>query len=204
MAPTTLTVATDVTSDVTSNVLYFGTTDTSSTASTITVTKYSPVPKYPPDQYLELTTTATVGSANTGDWLWDPVHTGTISSWDTSSTTNVMLWQPEQPGAPAIIVDAKEKRARELLQHMLGPKAYKRYIRKGLVRVKGKSGRTYHVYPGSKMVEVFDNGKLVERLCIMFRDFGMPPTDYVIMRKAMIESAEEEFLKTAIKHPVAA
>lgn len=86
-----------------------------------------------------------------------------------------------------------EKKAREALRAIIGDQRFQRYLKHGFITVKGQSGLIYQVFPGHNMTRVWKNGKPVEKLCVVFCDSSVPPTDSVIMRLMMILDSEEEF-----------
>lgn len=86
-----------------------------------------------------------------------------------------------------------EKKAREALRAIIGEVRFKRYLKHGFLTVRGVSGHVYQVFPGHRMTHVWKDGKPVEKLCIVFCDSSVPPTDSVIMRLLMILDSEEEF-----------
>ena len=89
--------------------------------------------------------------------------------------------------------------ARRLLRSLIGEKAYKDYIRRGWITVRGRSGLYYRIGPqGIKVYAPAANGeghKAFEHLCLVFKDHGPPPTDSVIMRKIMVETDKFELRK---------
>ena len=92
-----------------------------------------------------------------------------------------------------------EKRAREALRAIIGDQRFRRYLKHGFITVKGQSGLIYQVFPGHNMTRVWKDGKPIEKLCVVFCDSSVPPTDSVIMRLLMILDSEEEFRKQANK-----
>lgn len=85
-----------------------------------------------------------------------------------------------------------EGKARGLLREMIGLEAYREYLRRGFVMVRGRSGLLYKVMRGTatQCIEVMgrtmDGGYgTVESLCVVFQDSNLPPTDSVIMRVLM-------------------
>ena len=86
-----------------------------------------------------------------------------------------------------------EKKAREALRAIIGDQRFRRYLKHGFLTVRGESGFTYQIFPGHKMTHVWRNGTPVEKLCVIFCDSSVPPTDSVIMRLLMILDSEEEF-----------
>jgi len=100
-----------------------------------------------------------------------------------------------------LTVDPKEVRARETLLRVLGEEKYRGFLRNGFVSVRGKSGKVYQIYPGHDITKVYQNGQMVERLCVVLTG-SFPPTDALIMRFLLILNDEEEFRSFAIKHSV--
>jgi len=59
----------------------------------------------------------------------------------------------------------------------------------------------YQIFPGHGITCVYENGKMIERLCVVLRgDF--PPTDSVIVRYLMALNNEDQLWGLAIKHGV--
>lgn len=99
-----------------------------------------------------------------------------------------------------IPADAREIRARETLRRVIGDEKYRGFLSKGFVSVRNpKSGRIYQIFPGHGITRVYENGQMIERLCVVLRgDF--PPTDSVIVRYLMALNNEADLWKLAIKH----
>jgi len=96
-----------------------------------------------------------------------------------------------------------EKRARETLKEIIGEQRFNRYLKHGFLTLKGQSGLIYQIFPGQQMTQAWKNGQLLERLCVVFVDSSLPPTDSVIMRMLSILDSEEEFRKRANVFPIA-
>jgi hypothetical protein len=96
--------------------------------------------------------------------------------------------------------DVREIRARETLRLVIGDEEYRDFLKKGFVSVYNKaSGRTYQIFPGHKFTNVYEGGKLIEKLCVVLSgDF--PPTDSLIVRYLMILNNEERLWQLANKH----
>lgn len=100
-----------------------------------------------------------------------------------------------------VTADPKEIRARETLLRVLGEEKFRGFLRNGFVSVRGKSGKVYQIFPGHGMTKVYQNGQMIDRLCVVLQgDF--PPTDSIIMRFLLILNDEAEFYRLAIKHGV--
>ena len=93
--------------------------------------------------------------------------------------------------------------AEKLLRHVLGTEEYMTFINKGEIRIKSKKypNRTYIIRELGK-IDVLENEKLVERLCINPRDPSFPSQDELVTKKLGLEDAEELILKTANHFPV--
>ena len=98
-----------------------------------------------------------------------------------------------------IAEDPREARARETLLRVLGEEKYRGFMRNGFVSVRGKSGKVYQIFPGSGMTKVYQNGQMIDRLCVVLEG-SFPPTDSLIMRFLLILNDEAEFYRLAIKH----
>lgn len=98
-------------------------------------------------------------------------------------------------------VDQKELRARDTLQRILGDEKFRRYLRDGFISVRARSGKVYQIFPGHGITRVYENGQMVERLCVVLSG-SFPPTDSLIMRYLLILNDERDFRSHAIVHPV--
>lgn len=97
--------------------------------------------------------------------------------------------------------DVREQRARETLRRVVGESKFLNYVKNGFISVKAPSGLIYQIFPGHGITSVFDQGKQVERLCVVLNgDF--PPTDSLIMRYILILNNEDKFRNLAIKHSI--
>jgi hypothetical protein len=95
--------------------------------------------------------------------------------------------------------DIREIRARETLRNVIGEDKFRDFARRGSISVRAKSGLVYQIFPGSGFTNVYNSGKMVDRLCVVLTG-GFPPTDSLIMRYLMILNNEEQFKSLAIKH----
>ena len=96
----------------------------------------------------------------------------------------------------------KENNARQTLRTIVGAAAYRKFLKYGFVSAKAKSGLVYQMFQGHKVTRVYQNGELIERLCVVLEG-GYTPTDSIIMRYLMIMSDEKGFRDLAIPHSVA-
>ncbi len=98
--------------------------------------------------------------------------------------------------------DVREERARDTLKRLIGDNKYRLFVKHGFVSVKQpKSGKVYQIFPGHGITQVYKDGQMIERLCVVLKG-NFPPTDSVIVRYLMILNNEEEFSKLAVKHSV--
>jgi len=95
----------------------------------------------------------------------------------------------------------KEARARETLRQFIGEDRYRQFLRSGFVTIRAASGRTYQIFPGNKITNVYYDGKLVDRLCVVLRG-SFPPTDSIIMRFLLILNDEKEFCEIGVKQSI--
>ena len=95
--------------------------------------------------------------------------------------------------------DTREKRARDTLRRMIGEKEWRRLCVRGFISVEAQSGRIYCISPGHTLADVWENGKLIDKLCVQLSG-GYTPTDSLIMRYLIIRNDEQLFISKAIKH----
>jgi len=100
-----------------------------------------------------------------------------------------------------VTADEREQRARDTLRRVLGESKFRTFIKQGFVSVKAKSGKVYQIFPGHGITCVYDQGQMVERLCVVLTG-NFPPTDSLIMRYIMILNNEAQFRSFAVKHGV--
>ena len=91
-----------------------------------------------------------------------------------------------------------EQRAELLLSEMLRPEEYRQIRRKGYLDIASPThrGRVYRVPRSRDQVRVFEDGRMVERLCLQSIE-PLPCADIVVMHKLMIEGDEQEYLRMA-------
>lgn len=92
--------------------------------------------------------------------------------------------------------DIREIRARQTLRRVVGEDQFRNFLKHGFVSLRAKSGRIYQIFPGYKFTNVYEAGKMVEKLCVVL-DGNFPPTDSVIVRYLMLLNDEGRFIKTA-------
>ncbi len=95
--------------------------------------------------------------------------------------------------------DVRELRARDTLRRVIGDEKFRAFLSRGFVSVKGKDGHMYQLFPGHGITHVFEQGKLIEKLCVVFPG-NFTPTDSLIMRYLMLLNNPRQFWDTAIKH----
>lgn len=90
--------------------------------------------------------------------------------------------------------DIREIRARQTLRMFVGENEFRRYMKNGFIAVQAKSGRIYQLFPKDHFARIFEQGKMIGKLCIYLKgDFA--PTDSVITWYFMVQNNEEEFVK---------
>jgi hypothetical protein len=95
----------------------------------------------------------------------------------------------------------RETRARETLKRVVGEAQFRRFLSKGFVTAKGKSGKVYQIFPGHGITKVYYGGKMIERLCVVLPG-SFPPTDSVIVRYLLAINNEQMLWSKGIKHGV--
>ena len=101
--------------------------------------------------------------------------------------------------------DPAERRARQLLSDLISREEFRRYLVRGFIMVKGRSGLLYKIYGGYKQMVSYKqdpSGKYepFESYCIVFRNSKLPATDWVIMRKLIIDNEEFKLHQLAVVH----
>ncbi|MCC6628473.1 MAG: hypothetical protein IT340_13875 [Chloroflexi bacterium] len=93
---------------------------------------------------------------------------------------------------------AAQARAEELLRSVIGPECFVEVMRRGYLEVPSPSipSRVYRVPSMRGQVEVYEDGLLVMKLCVVPTK-ALPDGDVVLMHKLMIEANEDYYLKVA-------
>jgi hypothetical protein len=98
----------------------------------------------------------------------------------------------------SIDITPQEARARETLRQFIGEEKYRQFMKNGFITIRGKSGDVYQIFPGHQMTNVYRNGQMVDKLCIVLKG-NYPPTDAIIMRFLLILNDENEFRTLAVR-----
>lgn len=93
-------------------------------------------------------------------------------------------------------VSSEENRAIDTLREMITEEEYRRYIKYGFILVRGASGRVYQIFRSNAHTKIWKDGKCVAEVCVRISDRHIPPTDNLIAFKTLIETSENEFIKT--------
>ena len=91
--------------------------------------------------------------------------------------------------------DPAERRARRLLSDLISREEFKRYLVRGFIMVKGRSGILYKIAGGHQQIISYVKNaegryEPFESFCVVFQDSRLPWTDGVIMRKLLIDTEE--------------
>jgi hypothetical protein len=79
------------------------------------------------------------------------------------------------------------------LREMISESDYRKYVVHGFILVTAESGRVYQIFRNRSHTKVWENGVVVEEVCVRISDHNMPATDNVIALKTILEHSEEEF-----------
>jgi len=93
---------------------------------------------------------------------------------------------------------ASEQRAEVLLRDILSADQFHQLRRRGYLDVPSPSraNRTYRIPRSRDQVRVYEDGRLIERLCVQAVE-PVPTGDVVVMHKLMIEGNEDDYLRLA-------
>lgn len=84
----------------------------------------------------------------------------------------------------------------DTLREMITETEFRKYMAYGFILVKGQSSsRVYQIFRCRKHTRVWENGEVVEEVCVRIKDRRIPPTDSVIAFKILIETDEDTFKK---------
>ncbi len=128
-------------------------------------------------------------------------YTITLTNVGTAASFNIDINMHPMSGRRRCLqtTDGPEAKARLLLKRLVGDTAFRSYLKNGFLSYRGKSGRTYQIFPGEGMTNVWRDGTPVDKLCVIFNGGRCPPTDSVVMRLLLLESSESEFWRMANK-----
>jgi len=88
-----------------------------------------------------------------------------------------------------------EMNAIDTLREMITEAEFRKYMTHGFLLVKGASGLVYQVFRNRAHTKVWENGQVIEEVCVRIKERKIPPTDNVIAFKILIETSEGEFRK---------
>lgn len=115
-------------------------------------------------------------------------------------TPNIIVRNSKRQPLP-MPADIREQRARDTLRRVIGDNKFGNFIKHGFISIKARSGLVYQIFPGHGFTNVYNQGQMVECLCVILRgDF--PPTDSLIMRYLLILNNEQQFRSYANKQSV--
>lgn len=94
-----------------------------------------------------------------------------------------------------------ERESEAMLRRVLSPAEYAHVAEHGWLDVRSPSRpqRIYRVPRGQGLVEVYERGRLIMRLCVQPTKW-LPGGDVLAMHKYMIEANEGEYLRVAVRH----
>jgi hypothetical protein len=108
--------------------------------------------------------------------------------------SNLAIIVKSRVESPGIDTPA-ERVAMETLREVISEAEFRKYLRYGFVLIKGKSGATYQIFRNRSHTKVWQNGELVEEICVRIPDAKIPPTDKIIAFRQIIQTSEDEFKK---------
>jgi hypothetical protein len=94
------------------------------------------------------------------------------------------------------LMKPSEMVALEMLRECISEEEFKRYLCYGFIIVQGASGRRYQIFRSRRHTNVWQDGHLIEEVCVQIKDHNVPITDQVFALKTMIETSEELFRKS--------
>jgi len=101
-------------------------------------------------------------------------------------------------------ISKEEETAIETLREMIPEKDFRKYVKDGFIVVQGKSGKLYQIFRDKAHTKVWQNGRIVEEVCVRIADKSIPLTDNVIAFRMMILTNEDEFRKAGNVYRMAA
>lgn len=109
---------------------------------------------------------------------------------------------PSRTNAVGHPVDEREARARETLRLIVGDVTYFRFLKNGFITVKNPvSGYSYQIfYKSHSLVNVFQDGKEIARLCIYLKG-NFPATDFIVTLALMAINNDNRIWEIANRNP---
>ena len=89
----------------------------------------------------------------------------------------------------------EEWKALSTLRDMITEYEFRKFLKYGFINVKGISGKIYQVFRQSGHIKVWQNGTLLEEICVTIMDRRIPYTDKLIAFKTIIETDENSIYK---------
>jgi hypothetical protein len=89
-----------------------------------------------------------------------------------------------------------EHQALLTLREMISEAEFRKYLKDGFLLVKIKN-RTYQIFRDKPHTKVYQDGKLIEEVCVRIKDKKIPATDNVIAFKTILEVSEEQLRSMA-------
>jgi len=86
-----------------------------------------------------------------------------------------------------------ESIALDTLREMISESDFRKYLSYGFLTVETTSGKTYQIFRSRNHIKVWENGQLVEEICVRIADHRVPLTDNVIAFKIALEIDEDGF-----------
>lgn len=90
-----------------------------------------------------------------------------------------------------------------LVQDVFEPEHFQEFAARNHVTIKGEDGYTYRIQRRTHaLVEVYDEKKKPkQKLCVVFRDPGMPPSDEVVMKYLLVKHNLKALWEVGVKFP---
>lgn len=98
-------------------------------------------------------------------------------------------------GADFSNIQPNEMNALMLLKRMIDPKKFRKYLKYGIISIKGKSNLTYEIRRTHSHIHVYSTGKKIAELCVSVSNYKIPPTDNVVTKIVLIECDEQDLWK---------
>jgi hypothetical protein len=92
--------------------------------------------------------------------------------------------------------ETPEYQALLTLREMITEAEFRKYLKDGFLLVQIKN-KTYQIFRDKPHTKVYQDGKLVEEVCVRIKDKKIPPTDNVIAFKTILETSEDQLRSMA-------